>query len=423
LEVPTVLYILIGYMWLFIHRPFEVWPVLGDWHVERAYMLLALLAWVVSGKKRWLPNSLHLAYAAFALAVLVCWMASPWSDTEKAHEVVENYFKLVVFYLLLVTTIRTEDDLKKVVLAFIAITGIYMLHSYREFLDGRHKYRMGIPRMVGVDMALGDPNSFSASIVYALPLVLPCWSILREARPRWSWLLLAYVALSVLCILLTGSRGGFISMVLCIMIYAIRSQHRGRVLLALVCLAPLVWFIIPTELQNRFYSVIDPSVAPDAETAKGSADSRSEGFWVGLDLWRASPATGCGPGAWVPATRRTIEAHNLYGQVMGEMGLLGVLTFTAILVQLCRNIRAIKSPYRDRSWSKDWLYYLADAVGVAIILLLFLGWGAHSLFRFTWLWYGAFLVVARHLVSERLQAEAAGLAGDLLSRPTPLPTD
>src|SRR5262249_17744082 len=89
-----------------------------------------------------------------------------------------------------------------------------------------------------------------------------------------------------------------------------------------------------------------------------------------------------------------------------------------ILMQLRQNIRAIRLPYRDRGWSKDWLYSLADAVGVAIILLLFLGWGAHSLFRFTWLWYGAFLVVARHLVSERLQAQAAGLAGDLPSRPT-----
>ena len=33
-------WLLIGYMFLFIDRPFEVWPWLGDLHVERIYMLL-----------------------------------------------------------------------------------------------------------------------------------------------------------------------------------------------------------------------------------------------------------------------------------------------------------------------------------------------------------------------------------------------
>ena len=26
-----MIYLLIGYMWLFVHRPFEVWPWLGAW--------------------------------------------------------------------------------------------------------------------------------------------------------------------------------------------------------------------------------------------------------------------------------------------------------------------------------------------------------------------------------------------------------
>src|SRR5438093_479561 len=38
-----LLYMMIGYMALFIIRPFEVWPVLGDLYLERIYMI-ALLA-------------------------------------------------------------------------------------------------------------------------------------------------------------------------------------------------------------------------------------------------------------------------------------------------------------------------------------------------------------------------------------------
>ena len=49
---------------------------------------------------------------------------------------------------------------------------LYMSHSLREYVQGRHVYRMGIARMVGVDSTLGDPNAFGGSLVYALPIAL-----------------------------------------------------------------------------------------------------------------------------------------------------------------------------------------------------------------------------------------------------------
>jgi hypothetical protein len=82
-------WLLIGYMLLFIHRPFEVWPWLGDLHVERIYMLFTIAAWAVYPNKRWLSNPQHAAYAAFALAVIVCWGMSPWA--EQGQHVVEDW--------------------------------------------------------------------------------------------------------------------------------------------------------------------------------------------------------------------------------------------------------------------------------------------------------------------------------------------
>ena len=67
-------WLLVGYMFLFIDRPFEVWPWLGDLHVERAYMLFIMAVWLVYPGKRFLPNLQHAAYAAFAAAVLICFV-------------------------------------------------------------------------------------------------------------------------------------------------------------------------------------------------------------------------------------------------------------------------------------------------------------------------------------------------------------
>src|SRR5438309_52845 len=83
-----------------VARPFEVWAWLGDLHFEPVYMLVTLAVWVVYPNKRWLPNVQHAAYAGFAAAVLACWVMSPWAD--QASPVVENWFKVLVFYVLLV---------------------------------------------------------------------------------------------------------------------------------------------------------------------------------------------------------------------------------------------------------------------------------------------------------------------------------
>src|SRR5262245_33997972 len=126
-----MLWILIGYMFLFIHRPFEIWPALGDIHLERVYALGALVAVAFHPGKRWLANGHHLAVFGFATAVLVCWAGSPWA--EQSLSAVEDYFKLLVCYVLIVLVVNDEQALKKLLLAFLAIMFIYMAHSLREY--------------------------------------------------------------------------------------------------------------------------------------------------------------------------------------------------------------------------------------------------------------------------------------------------
>jgi hypothetical protein len=391
-------WLLIGYMFLFIDRPFEVWPWLGDLHVERVYMLLTMAVWVVYPNKRWLPNAQHAAYMAFALAVLACWSMSPWSD--QGQPVVEDWFKIVVFYFLLVTTINDEEGLKTVVVGFLAVMGLYLLHSFREYLGGRHTYRMGISRMIGVDKTLGDPNSFGASIVFALPMVLAIWR--TGFGGRWGRLvLLGYVGLSGMCVLLTGSRSSLLGMMVWFMIIIWGTRYRLTAFVTFAALAPLAFVALPESLQTRFETIINPEVGP--ANAQESGEGRLLGLTTGFKLWGHSPLSGVGPGAWRPATRSKIESHNLYGQLMGELGFLGVASFVALLGCFWMNLRTMKrlrGYYPE--WRNDLLFTLPTAVGMGLFLLLFMGNFGHNLFRFTWLWYGGFLIIARHCAEVRV---------------------
>jgi len=420
-----MIWVLIGYMFLFIHRPFEVWPSLAEIHLERIYMVGALL--YAATCFRWIPNRQHLAYFVFALVVMVCWFCSPWM--EQGEETVENFLKILVFYVLIVATIQDEKSLRLLLLGFLGVMTVYMLHSLREYVGGRYVFRMGFARMIGVDKAMGDPNTFGASIIYAHPYVVPFWKCSArkdesEVGGAWSnapltlttqqspsapsfsfWMrcfLICYVSLSVICIGLTGSRSAFVGLLLWGSIMLIRSRWRWLLAVASLGCIPVLWGALPDALQNRFETIVNPEVGP--ANARESAHNRLEGLEIGVKLWSQYPATGCGPGAWKTATGRKIESHNLYGQLVGETGTLGLLAFTAILICFGVNLFQVRRRYREHpEWGRDFLLHLTGAVGFALFLLLFEGNFGHNLFRYSWLWYGGFLIIARHCVEGRLQ--------------------
>jgi len=219
------------------------------------------------------------------------------------------------------------------------------------------------------------------------------------------WGLLAYVALAVLCLLLTGSRSSFMGLLVLTLILIGKSQRLWTYLLLGAMFAPFLFLALPPSLQLRFETIIHPEVGP--ANAQESADGRYLGLVRGFDLWSQFPLSGCGPGAWRPATPAPIEAHNLYGQIVGEMGTLGLFSFGFLIFAYWTNVRQMKRlQRRTRASPDDFLFRLSRAVGVSVFLMLLMGNFGHNLFRYNWLWFGGFLIVARHCVNVRLRRAA-----------------
>jgi hypothetical protein len=393
-----MIWLLIGYMWLFIHRPFEVWPALGDMHIELIFALLACAVWLLSGNKILRANSIHYALAAFAMAALICSALSPWS--EECWPVAYVYCTILVFYCLLVTSVGDQESLKRIAVAFLVATALYMFHSLWEFRNGRHIYRMSVARLIGVDLTYGDPNSFAASILMSLAFVPAVWLARPSTLARR--LLVGYVILSCGCIVLTGSRSGFVGTVLCAAVIIGRSRLRWQLAPVALVAAPFLFLALPDSLQNRFMTIIDPSVGP--VNAQMSAEGRVQGLLVGMQLWNDNPLTGVGPNAWIAATHRSIRAHNLYGQLAGEMGTLGVLTFAGLLIAQGVNFYQIRKLYRAHpEWGHDFLYEFNNAISLGLLLLLFEGNFGHNLFRYHWVWFAAFMTITRGILNQRVQ--------------------
>jgi hypothetical protein len=402
-----MIYFMIFYVYLAIHRPMEIWQSLGDLRPELIFFTLMTLAWAVAGKRLRCP-ALLLAIGGMATAFVFSWAMSPWAD--KAELIVKNYTLVVVFALIMATAVRDERGLYKLVTAFMVVMAFYMLHSVWEYKNGRHVFRMSISRLVGVDTSLGDPNSFGASIVYSLPFLSFFWVYWGSGWKRW--LIGAYLLLAVGCVLLTGSRSSLLGGIVWGGMLLMQSRHKLLAAVLLGILACSSWFVLPDTLKTRFETIIDPSVGP--ANAQESGMGRIEGLINGVALLGRFPLSGCGPGAWRPSTGSPIESHSLYGQVMGEMGLVGILAFGTLVGTLTIHLRKLRRlTHPDRGPTPDpALHALARAMATSLFLLLFLGIFGHNLYRYNWAWYAAFTAVALGLCQERLRDPMLNTADD-----------
>ncbi len=406
-----MIWILGGYMWLFVHRPFEVWPSLGALQIERGYMLLMILAWLVAPGKSIQLNRHHFALALFSLALVTAWVMSPYADQPGCTEVVENFAKVTVFYVLVFTTVRDEKSLRLLIFLFLGAVALYMAHSMLEFLRGRYQWRMGTRRMIGVDITFSDPNAFASTLLYTVPLMLPFW--LERPRRIPTLLFAGYLLGIACCILLTGSRAGFIGMGLLAFILVIGSARRKAQAVMLFGLAGLVGFVLlsvalPEDLQNRYLTIVDSSRGPI--NAQKSASGRLEGLLRGIELWERSPLVGHGPGSFPLATTKGFQAHNLLGQMLSETGLLGAAAFLTLLLCFLLNGRearrlALADPARPPE--RNFSYQVSRAVGINVVLMLFMGIAGHNLFRYNWQWFAAFSVVAVACLRARVADEPA----------------
>ncbi len=413
-----MLYLLLGYMFLFVFRPFEYWEILGDIHLERIYafcMLGVLLLW--KGKK-WVS---HPANYAVVLFVLVMALSSSFAvDKPLAFNMTLDYAKILVFYAVMICVIQTEKDLEIFVVAYILIMGLYVGKSAWEFfVNDRFWWRMGIRRMMGIDKTFSDPNYFAASIAYSLPF---WWaSVKLGLRSKSVRILLAlYLPLALTAILCSGSRSGMVTLLLFLMLAWIGAK-RKLIGLALMTIAlATIWFSAGESYRVRFLSTFIEGIADEygQRGADASAQGRRAGLQMGVSTFLKHPVVGIGPGnfkyAWAGGTGEILggSSHNLYGQLLGELGACGALAFSLMIGiflwthnKVRRRVNSImnsfqEAPGQDSLHNLLCLRLIPIACLQGIILLLFNGNFGHNLYRFNYLWIGAMGVVASSLIKK-----------------------
>ena len=322
----------------------------------QAFAVVILTGWLLIAlwKPAWRPTSplllpILIACAAYALS---SWLSQ---RPRLSLKLTIGGLGFALAYLFLARALREPWFRRRAGALFIVVVGVTAVAYVAEVVV---LWWVGWWQLIGtVDipplrpywagLLLGTPNLVSAFLIIAGPLAI---LLLRERVRRRAWVA-TFAALIVLALFLTGSRSAYLAAVVVLAATVLiggqastrwlrTKRARGvaptfRVLLSLPALAAAALIALLPAIAHRL--------------DQGGDDLRIALWRSALDVFATYPITGGGPGTWpllkiaevLPETPDHLfaHAHNMYAQLLAELGLVGFLALALVFLATVRLFR------------------------------------------------------------------------------------
>ena len=402
------------YMACFIIRPWErLFPFLSDFRFERIMVIL------VAGTVLLMRGpfvKITLQNVAMVLMYGAVWLSSLFAYNPVTSEIqTTEFFGFLLSFFIIQKIVKTPYQLFFVVGCYFMATAAFMMKSEWEYIfNGAAWEMMGVWRLRGVNDTFGHPNNVGISLVCSLPITVFFW---REKdafcrtwppmlRKAFGWFVPVYFAAAILGIVLTRSRASAIGMILFLALLVIRkgsmaARIKWGIIFALLCVTG--FFLAPEDIRYRIQSTWDPSVEYKAGMggANESAEGRLEGLMAGIEIFRRFPVTGVGIGNFadyrsIHVDQVKLDAHNLPGEVMAELGTVGCVAFVVFFTAMCINCVRLSRMGKEFAELTGHTIYRHLGVGLtdAVVLLVYGGVSCHTLQYYQWYWFGTFLATS-----------------------------
>jgi probable O-glycosylation ligase (exosortase A-associated) len=347
---------LLVYVCFAIIRPDSLWfwsvPI---FNYSRVVAIGLLLGWALHGFGSW--NLGRGRAVVLCLVLFVVWAAVlvPQSnDPDLAWKFVEEHLKIVLPFLVGVTTIRTVKQLKQ--LAWVIVLSM----GYLAF-EFNLSYYEGFNRIQQTDFCGMDNNcmaiTMDACIGLAFFLGLHARGWWRKALAFGAALLMAHA------VMFSFSRGGLLGLIITAVFAFVLIRKQPQHYLALLVAVLIGFRLAGPEVVERFGTVF-----VDSEQRDSSAQSRVRQWQACADSMLETP-WGVGPNQWryksLASGLPSMEAHSYWLQTGAELGFPGFLLLACFfglcawrLWPLARQRVAVPDP---------WLTYLAQMVIASLI--------------------------------------------------------
>jgi O-antigen ligase len=324
--VPGFILFIIVNAALFI-RPSEIFPVVEGDHV---YLVLILLCLVVASLHI-LDHLLERPLSTQPITLCVLGLLAATGLSHLAHLNLSEpaltgwleFFKVVLYYLLLITIVNTPGRLRGFLLAFTAfaavltIVAVLQYHgaislpqkmTLKEYLRDPVSGRLVlIPRLRGTGI-FGDPNDLC--LVLVVGIMLSLYGLSDSRLGGWRVLWVPALLLFAYALFLTKSRGGFLGLLVGLGAFLVTRFGWKRTL-------PLAGALLP--ILFVFFAGRQTQISVSGDTGQ----SRIQLWSDGLTYFRESPVFGIGLNEY--AQRSGLVAHNSFLHAFAELGFFGGL--------------------------------------------------------------------------------------------------
>ena len=292
------------------------------------------------------------------------------------------FIRCVVMFIVIVNVVRTKARLKG--LLFLALASSLWLS-----VEAINEYRQGLMLVQGYRVSgrgsgiFGNTNDMALHVVTVFPIVI---AVLFGSKGIARKLIYgACAALMLAAIVLSYSRGAFLSLIVVTVFVAMKMgpRHRLGIMMAALMLGGAALLLAPAQYGGRLLSIFDSSLDPG-----GSSDARRGELFRSIYIALRHPLLGIGMGNYqTEMSYRGLVTHNSYTQVAAEMGAAALVCYTLFIVTPLRKLGQLtRETFQNRS-SSDF-YYLS--VGLQASLLSYMV--ASFFLSVAYVWYVYYLV-------------------------------
>jgi O-antigen ligase len=407
---------LLLYFVTFVIRPGEMFPALDALSLERVIGIGVLLAAILAHKKRHgsfgLPHDMpFITMLGLWAVIIISWGVS--FDPVRTEESIENFLKLIVFYMIIVYTVDTRTKWNIFMGVFLFLMFREMFLSFRDYYGGGAVIRMGIQRATGRGSFGSGANTLAATLAFTLPFLIAWIKYFRGKIPRT--ILLGVLFMFLLMIVNTGSRGGLLATLTVVGVTVWYSKYRLAGALGAAAFLLIAWFLLPEQYQGRYETLVSGGDVNEISTNRVA-------IWEnGMRIFADRPILGCGSGAFAPASGSGkygpeifMSPHSLYVQLLAELGIVGFFAFFIFLAsafhQVLTTPRRLHSPPKDPDLVR-WYHAHKEAFVASMLAMLVNGGTAHNFFRWNWYMYAGLIgAMAAIYVKTALQEQTGDTA-------------
>ncbi len=252
---------------------------------------------------------------------------------------IPQFIKAVVFYFFTVKFIRTESQLKTFVVIFLAAQSFRVLEPlYLHVTQGYWGSAASMANWETLDRLSGSPYDVvnPNGLAFIVDMLLPFYLFLAPLRASSLVLSAVLVPAFIYALILTGSRSGFLGLLTICALTVYKSKH--KLLLSLLFLVGLVFFSgqLSSDQLDRYLSIFSKNTK-NAATAVGRFTVVQDDFRVAM----RRPLFGHGLGTSKEANANfgihDQPSHNLYVEILQEIGVIGLVLFLFYLKEVFRS--------------------------------------------------------------------------------------